>query len=95
MDTSNITTYIVVGAALILILVLVYLKTCKFELFYNSTSYQTIPIIANNQNNNILDFINKYIKKQNQQSKYQNLLLNQQNIINDYSNQVTELINPS
>lgn len=95
MERSNIVTYIVVASALVLIVVLVYLKTSKFELFYNTTSYQTIPLITGTNNNDILDFINKYIHKQNQQSKYQNLLLTQQGIINSYSNQVSSLINPS
>jgi hypothetical protein len=98
---------IVIIAILLIILVLVYIKTNKFELFGSGTTTSTTipsttipsttlrPISQVIGNSPLINFINNYIKKVNQQSKFSSILINREPRINSLSKTVSNLINPS
>lgn len=81
---------------LIIIVLLVYIRTKKVEL-YDSYPTATLSLINNDtlQNSYLLTFLNKYINRQNNQNKYKLELNQRQNTINDLSKRVSSLINPS
>lgn len=62
-----------------------------------TTSDTTIPLLSNDviQNSALVNFINRFIINQNQQNLYVSTLSGRQNQINDLSEQVINLINPS
>lgn len=99
--TTSIPNMIII-ISLIIILLLVYIRTKKFELYEDSITNSKLPntqlsLIPNDtlQNSYLLTFINKYINRQNNQNKYKTELNTRQNIINDLSLSVSSLINPS
>ena len=57
----------------------------------------TIPLLNNNiiKNSSLVNFINRYIVNKNQQHVYSSTLSDRQNKINNLSDQVVNLINPS
>lgn len=88
---------VIISVSLLVILLLVYLKTSKFELFEPTTPNPTLGLLNNDIINNsaLVNFINGYIAKKKLQNTYSNILANRQVAINTYANQVTDLINPS
>jgi uncharacterized protein YoxC len=93
---------IIVVICLILIILLVYIKTKQIDLFYiipETTNTQTIitnPVLTALTGTDFLTtFINKYINNVQQQNKYANTLATQELKIQNLSQQVTNLINPS
>jgi hypothetical protein len=123
-------TNIIVAVSLVAIILLVYLKYNKFELFVErsiSTSPSqlplpsptpsltpnttpkpstmnmttipatTIPLLNNDiiQNSALVNFINRFIVNKNQQNIYTSTLADRQGKINNLSEQVVNLINPS
>lgn len=91
-------TNIIVALSLVAILLLVYLKNKNFELFDESDiTTTTIPLLNNDiiQNSSLVNFINRFIVNKNQQNVYVSALATRQNQINNLSEQVINLINPS
>lgn len=108
--SNNTTTNLVIGLSLVVILFLVYLKNNNFELFmitstlpqlisntYTTKSNITIPLLNNDviQNSALVNFINRFIINKHQQNIYASTLVDRQNKINELSEQVISLINPS
>lgn len=62
-----------------------------------TTSATTIPLLSNDviQNSALVNFINRFIINKNQQNVYTSTLADRQNQINDLSEKVISLINPS
>jgi hypothetical protein len=91
LSTSN----LVIILILILILLLVYLKSGKIELFNEPVI--TSQLTANNiiKDSSLMNFINTYAKKQQQQNIYKTILNDRQIELNSMTNQVLSLINPS
>jgi hypothetical protein len=94
---STININIVIIVALAAILILVYLKTNKFELFRITRPNPTLELLNNDTINNsaLVNFINNFIVKKRNQNTYSNILQYRQHLINMYSNDVLRLINPS
>jgi hypothetical protein len=92
-------TNIIICICLLVILLLVYLKTNKFELFDPTTpALPANPELLNNNvinNTTLVNFINTFITKKVKQNEYSDILNNRQQIINSYSDRVLNLINPS
>ena len=94
-------TYInfILAVCLIIILILIYLKTNKLELFDGTTANTatTKPLISTilTGNNYLTSFINNYISKMQQQNDYKKILATQEQTIQNLSQQVSNLINPS
>ena len=98
-------TYInlILAVCLIIILILIYLKTNKLDLFYGADATDatdattTKPLISTllTGNNNLTSFINNYISKMQQQNDYKKVLAKQEKTIQTLSQQVSNLINPS
>ena len=103
-------TNIIIALSLVAILLLVYLKNNNFELFATSSTSPslttptitfidatTMPILNNDviQNSALVNFINRYIVNKNQQHVYTSTMADRQGTINNLSEQVINLINPS
>jgi uncharacterized protein YpmS len=98
-------TYInlILAVCLIIILILIYLKTNKLDLFTGvdgangADTATTKPLISTllTGNNYLTSFINNYISKMQQQNDYKKVLAQQEKTIQTLSQQVSNLINPS
>jgi hypothetical protein len=100
-------TYInlILAVCLIIILILIYLKTNKLDLFTgvdgangtDTITATTKPLISTllTGNNYLTSFINNYISKMQQQNDYKKVLAKQEQTIQTLSQQVSNLINPS
>lgn len=96
---------IILAVCLIIILILIYLKTNKLDLFYgadgadgaDTSTTTTKPLISTllTGNNYLTSFINNYISKMQQQNDYKKVLAKQEQTIQTLSQQVSNLINPS
>lgn len=93
---------IILAVCLIIILILIYLKTNKLDLFYgadgtDTSTATTKPLISTllTGNNYLTSFINNYISKMQQQNDYNKVLAKQEQTIQTLSQQVSNLINPS
>ena len=99
---------IILAVCLIIILILIYLKTNKLDLFYgadeadgadgtDTSTATTKPLISTllTGNNYLTSFINNYISKKQQQNDYKKVLAKQEQTIQTLSQQVSNLINPS
>ena len=93
---------IILAVCLIIILILIYLKTNKLDLFNgadgaDTSTTTTKPLISTllTGNNYLTSFINNYISKMQQQNDYKKVLAKQEQTIQTLSQQVSNLINPS
>jgi hypothetical protein len=78
---------IIIAICLFIIIVLIYLKTKKIDLFS--------PDIALTNNDFLSTFISKYVNNIQQQSNYMKTLATQQQTIQNLTQKVSGLINPS
>lgn len=94
-------TYInfIIAFCLIIILILIYLKMNKLDLFTDTSSNTTTtkPFISTilKDNNYLTSFINNYKNKIQEQNNYKKILATQAQTIQTLSQQVSNLINPS
>jgi hypothetical protein len=84
---------VIIAICLIIILILVYLKTKKIDLFNPTTG-----ILLQQESGNIdfvTTFINKYVNNIQQKSNYAKVLATQEQTIQNLSKDVSDLINTS
>jgi hypothetical protein len=85
---------IIIALCLIIILILVYLKTKKIDLFGIDDPTEGRPTSSLNNNDYLSTFINKYVNKIQQQNNYKTVLATQQQTIQNLTQKVSNLINP-
>jgi hypothetical protein len=82
---------IIIAICLIIILFLVYIKTNNIDLFDPTDNSYT----ALTNNDYLTSFINKYVNNIKQQNNYMKVLATQEQTIQNLSDKVSDIINPS
>jgi hypothetical protein len=91
---------VIIVLCLIMILLLIYLKAKKIDLFdpmdpLNPYNVSKPTLSSLTSNDYLTTFINNYVNKIQQQSNYMKVLATQEQTIQNLSQKVSNIINPS